>query len=256
MTETPPATTHPTGSGVLAERNSALASEPRSCSAERGLAWLREGWTYFRRAPLIWVAITVVFGITLLFVAWAPIVGQLVTTLLSIVFAGGMMAGCRALDRGESLSLSHLFSVFTTHLSPLLVVGALYVAALFSIIVTVSLLTGGALAGLLHGEMGPADALTGVLFALLAAAVILVPLGMATWFAPALVTLHDLAPVDAMKLSFRGCWRNMLPFLVYGVLCFLLAIVASIPAGLGWLVLVPVLAASAYAGYKDIFLAP
>jgi hypothetical protein len=45
----------------------------------------------------------------------------------------------------------------------------------------------------------------------------------------------------------------MLAFLVYGVLCLVLALLASIPFGLGWLVFVPVLVASAYAGYNDIF---
>jgi uncharacterized membrane protein len=47
--------------------------------------------------------------------------------------------------------------------------------------------------------------------------------------------------------------RNVPPFLVYGMLGILFAIVASIPFGLGWLVLLPVYAASMYASYKDIF---
>ena len=228
--------------------------EPRSCDADRGLAWLAEGWRYFRLAPLAWIAITVVLTIAVLVFAWIPIVGQLATTLLSILFAGGLMLGCRALDRGEPLSVSHLFAGFTGHLSPLLVVGALYVAALFVIVVAVSLLTGGALAGVLKGGVHAGGAIGTILLAILAGALILVPLAMATWFAPALTTLHGIAPVEAMKLSFRGCLRNILAFLVYGVLCFLLAILASIPAGLGWLVFLPVLAASVYASYKDIFL--
>jgi uncharacterized membrane protein len=56
-----------------------------------------------------------------------------------------------------------------------------------------------------------------------------------------------------MKASFVACLRNIVPFLVYGVILFVLAIVASIPFGLGWLVLGPVMAASLYAGYRDIF---
>ena len=56
-----------------------------------------------------------------------------------------------------------------------------------------------------------------------------------------------------MKTSFRACWINMLPMLVYSLLGLAFAIVASIPFGLGWLVLGPVFAASVYASYKDIF---
>jgi hypothetical protein len=39
------------------------------------------------------------------------------------------------------------------------------------------------------------------------------------------------------------------------VLLFILAILASIPFGLGWLVVLPMFVGSVYAGYKDIFLA-
>ena len=45
----------------------------------------------------------------------------------------------------------------------------------------------------------------------------------------------------------------MLPMLVYSLLGLVFAIVASIPLGLGWLVLAPMFAASIYASYKDIF---
>jgi len=43
------------------------------------------------------------------------------------------------------------------------------------------------------------------------------------------------------------------PFLVYGVLYLVAAIVASIPFGLGWILLVPVLMLTMYVSYKDIF---
>ena len=57
-----------------------------------------------------------------------------------------------------------------------------------------------------------------------------------------------------MKGSFMGCLKNILPFLVYGVIMFVLAIVASIPLALGWLVLGPMTVASVYAAYRDIYL--
>jgi uncharacterized membrane protein len=57
-----------------------------------------------------------------------------------------------------------------------------------------------------------------------------------------------------MQESFTGCLRNIVPFLVYGVVMLGLGIVACIPLMLGWLVLGPVLAASLYTSYKDIYL--
>jgi uncharacterized membrane protein len=56
-----------------------------------------------------------------------------------------------------------------------------------------------------------------------------------------------------MKLSFNASFVNMLPITVYSLIGLVFAIIASIPLGLGWLVLFPVLATSVYASYKDIF---
>jgi uncharacterized membrane protein len=80
-----------------------------------------------------------------------------------------------------------------------------------------------------------------------------VPLVMALWFAPALVVFNDQGAVEAMKGSFVGCLRNMLPFLVYGIIAVPLAFLATLPMMLGWLVFAPVIAASIYVGYRDIY---
>jgi uncharacterized membrane protein len=80
-----------------------------------------------------------------------------------------------------------------------------------------------------------------------------VPLYMALWFAPALIVFHRMAPVDALKASFSACLKNMVPFLIYGVILLALCVVAAIPFGLGFLVLAPVVIASIYTGYRDIF---
>ena len=56
-----------------------------------------------------------------------------------------------------------------------------------------------------------------------------------------------------MRQSFAACLRNILPFLLYGVIALVLSIIAAIPFGLGYLVLIPVLTCSLYAGYKDVF---
>ena len=95
-------------------------------------------------------------------------------------------------------------------------------------------------------------ATTGLLAGLIALALML-PLFMAMWFAPALVVFNERGVLEAMKESFRGCLRNIVPFLVYGLAGLVLSILASIPLALGWLVLGPVLVASIYAAYRDIF---
>jgi uncharacterized membrane protein len=76
---------------------------------------------------------------------------------------------------------------------------------------------------------------------------------MALWFAPALVVLRELPPIQALKQSFRGCLKNIVPFLVYGLVAMVLTVLAAIPFGLGLLVMMPVIMASVYVAYGEIF---
>ncbi|HEX3063529.1 MAG TPA: BPSS1780 family membrane protein, partial [Usitatibacter sp.] len=78
---------------------------------------------------------------------------------------------------------------------------------------------------------------------------------MAYWFAPALVVLHGMEPIAALRESFVACLRNILPSLVYGVLMLLLSIGVALTLGLGLLVWVPLFFTSTYAAYRDIFIA-
>jgi hypothetical protein len=232
-----------------------LVEDPKTVDAGRGLAWLSEGWALFKQAPAIWIAITVIAGVAFIVLALIPMLGQLVSPLLSVIVGGGIMLGCRALDRGEPLTIAHLFAGFQSHLSPLLVIGALYLAGMFVIVFVAAAFTGGAAFALWRGGPDIGTAIGSMLLVILIVLLLMIPLLMALWFAPALVVLHDVAPVEAMKRSVHGCLRNLLPFLVYGLVAFILGVLASIPFALGWLVLLPVLAGSAYASYRDVFLA-
>jgi uncharacterized membrane protein len=92
-----------------------------------------------------------------------------------------------------------------------------------------------------------------MLLAVLIMLALSIPLYMALWFSYPLIVLNDFGVGQALKTSFFACLKNILPFLLYGILMFLIAIVASIPLGLGWLLLGPVLLASLYTSYRDIF---
>jgi len=92
-----------------------------------------------------------------------------------------------------------------------------------------------------------------ILLGFLVMMALMVPLLMFYWFTPALVMLHDMPPVAAMKASFRGCLRNIVPFVVYGIVMMLLSLVAMLPLGLGLLVWVPVAVTSTYAAYRTIY---
>ena len=91
---------------------------------------------------------------------------------------------------------------------------------------------------------------------LLVCAALFVPLMAAYWFAPMLVMMHDMKPVDAMRESLFACFRNILSFLVYSRVMLLLLIAALLPFGLGILVWVPFTMAWPYASGRSLLTGP
>lgn len=231
--------------------------EGRGVGAGRGWDWIVEGYALFRKQPGIWILISVVLGATFIVISMIPLLGSLANALLFPIFGAGLMLGCRALEAGGTLELAHLFAGFKQRTGDLVMVGAFnlfgWVVIAFAVFTVVG---GGVFMGIMRGgAAGAGISVASMLIAMLLVAALSVPLYMATWFAPALIVLHEVAPLAALKASFYACLRNWIPFLVYGVVLMILGIVAAIPFGLGYLVLVPVLVASVYAAYRDIFCA-
>lgn len=234
-----------------------------SVAAGRGTAWWSEGWHLFVKAPWMWIGLTVVFVLIMFLLALVPVIGHVATTLLYPVFAAGLLLGARALDRGQPLTFGHLFACFGDRTLPLVIAGLLYLAGWFVIwLVVLALLVAVAgfasLSAILSGDLPLGiDTLMTLGFtavaALLLGALLGVPLVMAYWFAPALIVFRNEEPLAAMRISFRASLRNVPPFLVYSLVGLVLGILASLPFGLGWLVLAPVFVGSVYASCKDLF---
>ncbi len=108
---------------------------------------------------------------------------------------------------------------------------------------------------IMGGMAGFALLFGGALVAKLVSLLLLFPLIMTIWFAPALVFFNNMSPVNALKASFNACLKNTLPFLVYGLIVMVLMFFAALPVGLGFLLLIPVLSGSVYVSYRDIFVA-
>lgn len=231
--------------------------EGRTVAAGRGWDWIVEAFALFRKRPGIWILTAVVLGVLFVVLSMIPILGSFASALLFPIFGGGLMLGCKDLDRGGPFEVEHLFAGFRQKTGDLVMVGAFnligWVVIVFAVVAVIG---GGVFMGVMRGGIEDASqSIASLLIALLLIAGLTVPLYMATWFAPALIVLHDLGAWAALKASFFACLRNWMPFLVYSVVLLVLGIVAAIPLGLGYLILIPVLAASVYTGYRDIFCA-
>jgi len=237
--------------------------EGRSVDAGRGFAWIGAAWKLFKEAPGSWVACFVIFVVIMFLLAIVPLLGNIAGALLSPILIGGLMLGCREVERGEELQVSHLFAGFKERSGPLFVLGLLEFAMSLVVMLVAALIifltVGTMFVGILMGNSpGPGETLTPqfwLAMALVLAVVVglFIPVTMAAWFAPALVALDGVEPLQALKSSFFACLKNMVPFLLYGVGMLVLGIIATIPLGLGWLILGPVMIASIYTAYRDIF---
>ena len=227
----------------------------QSVAAGRGWGWIAEGFGLFKRQPGTWILITIILGVLFIAMGLVPVLGALGTWVLSPVFAGGIMLGCHAAAQGGEIEVGHIFAGFRNRGGSLVMIGLLSIVAWIVVMIPVFIVAG---AGIFFGTMrGDAQAMAaigpGVLLAWLVTLALAVPVYMALWFAPALVALREIAPVEALKQSFRGCLKNVIPFLVYGLVLTVLLVVAAIPFGLGLLVMMPVLMASVYIAYAEIF---
>ena len=247
------------GQAQGAGEDSSLVLPGRGLRAGAGWDWIARGWSFFTRGALMWIVSIVLVFVVAIVVSLVPIVGSLAFQLMQAVIAGGFMFACRALEQGGEFEIEHLLAGFQRRFASLLVVGVLLLVGWIVIFLVFAMFAGfSMLPALLVGDpdaaMQSLMASAGTLMVgTLVALGLTVPLLAAYWFAPALVMLHDMAPVAAMKASFFACFRNFLPFLVYGLVMGVLAMVAAIPFGLGFLAWLPVAIASTYVAYRQIF---
>jgi uncharacterized membrane protein len=232
-------------------------SSGRHVPAGHGWKWIVEGWALFMRAPGLWIVIAAIYLVIWLAVISVPGLGALVSPVLCTLFAGGLALGCRTLDEGGEFKIEQLFAGFQQRPGTLIAAGLLYLAALFTITLVCALVVGFKVYAIVSAAPVGGEALVELVLlgalAMLVWVVLALPVVMAIWFAPALVVFRHLGALQAMKASFVGCLRNFVPLVVYGLVLLVPAVIATLPAALGWLILGPLVVASTYAAYKDIY---
>ncbi|MFZ2540568.1 MAG: BPSS1780 family membrane protein [Gallionella sp.] len=233
--------------------------EPRHLSAGHGWEWIKRGYGLFLKAPLLWIVLLMICVVAAVALSNLPVVGEPLLSLLMPVVLAGLMAGCRDLLKGEELELAHLFSGFQQRTSQLVTLGGIALVAQFLILGLMMLAGGAALVSIVMSGQPVVDpnvmiqAVSGASLAVLLGITLFSVLFMAMQFAPLLVFFSNVAPLMAMKLSLRAFLNNIGSMLVYGTSFMFLALLATIPMMLGWLVLLPLAFTSLYASYCDIF---
>ena len=244
--------------------------------AAAGWRWLAAGFAIFRRNPPLLALLVVCYWVTVLFLNVLPVVGALAASLAMPGLAVGLMQAARDLESGKTIGLPTLFGGFRRNARTLLALGALYLVCTIVILGLSALVDGGDLMRyMLSGSRAERALVEDADFTASALVVMLLmlPVLMAWWFAPVLAAWHRLPLGKSLFFSFVACWMNWRPFLNYSVALLIIGVV--LPGLLVALVLVllpglsefmfaiilvpmilvgaPVIFASFYACYRDIF---
>jgi uncharacterized membrane protein len=230
----------------------------RGVAPGNGWRWIADAWAFTGVQRWTFVGVFLLLCLLQIAANFLPIIGPLAVTLLSPVLVGGFVLGCEAVRRGERLEVGHLFAGFQRHTGKLVTLGAISLGFGIVMMIVMVLVAGSAFLPMMLGTEQPSpEQVTGmvlpILLALLVVMAVSIPVSMAMLFATPLIVLAESDVVPALKTSFFACLKNILSFLVWGVAIFVLAIVASIPLFLGWLLLGPVLMVSLYMAYRDVF---
>ena len=227
----------------------------RDVRPSRGPAWLAGGWGHFRRAPMVWMGLSAGWMLITLALVLVPLVGGVVANLLQPVFFASFAMAARAQLDGKAPEMGDLFAGFRRPLRPLVNLGAILLVAEIGIFFLMSLM---GLPGVGDGEeivtlVDYAKALQGKEWILVAGVVLTAIVKGALWFAPALLAFHELSTAHAIRWSLYAALSNVGAMLAYGIALTVVFVAGALPWGLGLLVAIPVMVASTYTGYADVF---
>lgn len=231
---------------------------PRKVAARQGLQWVNDGFRLYRQNPLLLsAAFGLLFGVVTA-TNLIPIIGGVLSELISPLMVAGFMAAYRTLDRKDALQWPHFLAGIQGPWLALIVIGAVQLIGMLIISQVMLRMGFDAQAVMVAARKGDQVALQNALNlampAVMTGMALFVPLIMATWFAPALILFGNARPGQALLISLRAVARNLLPVMVNGLaLGMVLFVAAMVPFMLGLLVVMPLVFGSLYAAYQAIF---
>ncbi len=223
-------------------------------------SWLSRSWSLFASAPGAWI-LTAIVGFLIVCIASAiPFAGSILGPIAAMLLNGGVYLGCRAHDEGKPYSFDYLFAAFNQGATPLVIAGAIYGALKMLGSYLIFSATLGSTISLLelrdsdsvmrlaaeHGWLALASASAGVILYGLV-------LSGFFFFAPVLIAVYRCTVGDALRWSFSGCIKGMIPLFILSLIAAVLFMCTVFTLGLGLLVVGPLWYISLYYAARDIF---
>lgn len=243
--------------------------QARQLPARHGVLWLIAGFALFRRNPPLLTALTFGYLFIVILVNVLPLVGPFLLPLALPALTAVIANGVRALEQGRPLDKPALLQGLAANRIGLLRLGGLHLVATLAVLAISMLVEGGPQSLGSIEDADPAEMLAMLARLLLIAA----PVLTAFWFAPLLAAWDGVPALKSVFFSFVASVRNWRAFVAYG---FAVAMAGVAIPGLILLVagsisptllnifsvalrmllvfvMAPVLMASVYLSYRDVF---
>lgn len=235
----------------------------QSVDAGRGASWIAQGWGTFIQSPLLWIVVALIFAVIYFVLSLVPLIGPLAAALLAPALFGGMVYGARELGQDRSLEVGHLFQAFreSGRAGPMIGLGLVPLVAAILTGIVMAVVIGGVVGGAMMGASGDPAAqgmgmgmmAGGGLVGLLITIAIGLVTGALLLFSIPRVLYAGVGAGQAVRESGQAVLANIGAYIVFAILYVVLSIIAAIPLGLGFLILLPVMAGAVYHANREVF---
>lgn len=223
--------------------------------------WYKGGWALFSKDRLTWVLFTALWGLGALLLWQVPFVGRVVWWVLNPALYAGFVYEAAELSQGRGLVLEHFLLGLTDgdKRKQLLTLGAITLAGygFLSIIIALGPTVSNIIEPLFRAGEGAGGSVLATLINLflwlLLIFMILTLVTMASLYScPAIVLEKGREAFESMMYSFETCIDHWRPIAAFALIFLGLSLLALLPAGLGFLVLIPVTFCGAYVSYESL----
>ncbi len=238
--------------------------EIKKLNAARGWIWIKQGYQLIMVSPILAITTALIGALAIFLAMLIPLIGPLLAVILMPIVLAGYMRICRALEENEEVELTDLLAGFKKSTPALVSLGAFLMMGMLFASAVMAFVGGDQLTTLMEQVRATNDpqvlmdaistAGSGVALAVLLGFTLVLMLIVAWQYAPMLVFFSGVPPVMALRDSFVGTMRNIVPYTVYSLIMQLVALMLGIlPYGIGMILLLPLGLTSLYVSYRNIF---
>ena len=222
-------------------------------------SWYKTGWRLFLINPSTWILYTLLWVLLAIILWQIPILGRVALWMINPALYAGFLYQAAEMEQGRPLAVNHFFIGLTdkTKRLSLLMLGVITLAAyvILNVVTVVDPSLYSTIESLLRADAS--SGIVAIVINLLLRCVLLFMIltlaTMALLYSCPAIMFAGSDGFDAMMNSFETCARHWRAFAAFMGIFIGLAIVAMIPMGLGFLVLIPVTFCAAYASFQTLY---